>query len=122
MLKRILPIVALLVVACSAVFLFGPSRQDKADHVLLRAQSWWQEQQPHEMYVPPPVDMTDEPIALSTPLATPLATPTATMRPGNENSTANTSATPTVKPTSTTKPSLAIAPAPPQLRLTNFKH
>src|SRR5438046_5114244 len=74
------------------------------------------------MYVPPPVDMTDEPIALSTPLATPLATPTATMRPGNENSTANTSATPTVKPTSTTKPSLAIAPAPPQLRLTNFKH
>src|SRR2546425_5366937 len=88
MLKRILPMVALLVMAGSAVFVFVPGVHDKAENGLLRLQSWWQEQQPHEMYVPPPPEMTDEPVALSTPVAT----PTPTIHPGSENSATNSTA------------------------------
>ena len=110
--------VALLVMAGSAVFVFVPGVHDKAENGLLRLQSWWQEQQPHEMYVPPPPEMTDEPVALSTPVAT----PTPTIHPGSENSATNATATPTTRPTSTAKPGVAVAPAPAQVRLTNFKH
>ena len=102
--------VALLVMAGSAVFVFVPGVHDKAENGLLRLQSWWQEQQPHEMYVPPPPEMTDEPVALSTPVAT----PTPTIHPGSENSATNATATPTTRPTSTAKPGVAVAPASPQ--------
>ncbi len=118
MVKRIAVLMALLVIVSSAVFIFVPGVQDKADHAMLRVQTWWQEQQPHDMYVPPPSDVADD--SATSPTDTPTISPTK--RAGSESSVVVPTATPKPTATSTPKPSIAIAPAPAELRLTNFKH
>ncbi len=116
--RRVPVLLALLAMVGSALLVVFPGMAEKADHAVLRVQEWWQEQQPHDMYVPPPAETADEPVALLTPM--PTAAPTR--RPSGENSAAGAAPTSTSRPTSTPKPNVAVTAPPAQVRLTGFKH
>src|SRR6266487_4222988 len=96
--KTLLGLVVLMLLGGGLGMAALPSVRDKAASVPQRLETWWHEQQPHDLLVPaPPVDGAP---ADSTALAP----------------------TPQPKPTVTSAPRLALPPVPDALKLTGFRH
>src|SRR5262249_51248612 len=66
MLKKMLFTLALLILALSGVVMvFVPSVRVRVESIPLRLETWWREQQPHDLYVPPPAEVAIEPSPMS---------------------------------------------------------
>src|SRR5436305_11544322 len=124
MLRKLAVMVGLAPIFAGAALLAVPGLQTRVEGIPRRVETWWAEQQPHDMYVPAPAEvaagsgltaapsMTGEPSRQVTPspvTAQPSQTPTqaASMAP-----------VATTAPTRVAPTSVAIAPAPPELKLT----
>ncbi len=111
---------ALLVVSGTVIVLV-PAAYDRVERVSQRLETWWHEQQPHELTVPPPSDVDSQPIS---PSARP-STPEPALEPASAATTAPTvESTRQVLPTATPRPtpSVVAASAPAEYKLKNFKH
>jgi tetratricopeptide (TPR) repeat protein len=131
MYKKIIAALGLLVplLACAAV-LVVPSLRARAESLPRRVETWWIEQQPHDMFVPAPPEAAAD--GAASPEQLPTILPSLAALPPAATAEPTLTSQPTLQPGKTlpvlqstptnAPPAVAVAPAPPELKLTNFKH
>ena len=121
-------IVGLMPILACAALLTVPGLQTRVEGIPRRVETWWAEQQPHDMYVPAPAEVEASGVQTAAPaLTSELArqvTPSPVSAPPTQTRTQATTAPTAVAPTPThvPTPAIAIAPAPSELKLTTFHH
>lgn len=110
--KWIAGLTLLVVVISGAVVTLVPSVRARAESIPMRLETWWREQQPHDLYVPP-ADLASETL-------TPTGTPSTVSGAKTPQAQANERPTAATQPTRA--PAVAVANAPAEFRLNNFRH
>src|SRR5436305_15179631 len=119
MLRKLAVMVGLAPIFAGAALLAVPGLQTRVEGIPRRVETWWAEQQPHDMYVPAPAEaaagdgLTATPSVTSEPARQATSSPVSTLT--TQTRAEATATAPAVAPTPTRvpAPAVAVAPAPP---------